>query len=120
MLTESTTVLDLKPEITKKAAAAEFNCSLVSSNELLDCLRRIDAKDLCLVKSPDIKYALTVESGFDPNDLSNVFMPDKPYSLLKAGKVNSVPYIMGVGSTEWIGASLGLFNCIKSSVEFNV
>lgn len=107
VLSESTTIFDLHPELTKKAAADAFNCSLENSEVFLNCLRTIPAADLALIKSPDIKYALTVELGFDPNNLTDVFMPDKPYNLLKAGKVNRVPYIMGVVSTEWISASLG-------------
>lgn len=74
---------------------------------MLTCLQTKDAADLVLLRPPDVIHGLTVETGFDPSDLSDVFMPDTPYNLLKSGKVNAVPYLIGVMSTEWIGMSLG-------------
>ncbi|ODN01050.1 Fatty acyl-CoA hydrolase precursor, medium chain [Orchesella cincta] len=118
-LTETSDILDLQPEITKQAVAEKLNCSHETSVELLNCLRNIDAKDIALLRAPEIRYSLTVEKGFDPNNLSDVFMPDKPYKLLQSGNVHRIPYIIGINSAEYITAAIAILKSADATEEIN-
>lgn len=88
-----------------KKVAQELNCSTESSQEMVDCLRKVEAKQLMKAMkvvfvymdfAPIAIFGPTLEKGPNP------FLPDHPYKLLKEGKVYDVPWIASNVNDEGI------------------
>uniref|UniRef100_A0A6P7FTY1 Carboxylic ester hydrolase n=1 Tax=Diabrotica virgifera virgifera TaxID=50390 RepID=A0A6P7FTY1_DIAVI len=82
----------------KKAnqAAGHLNCSSDSTEEMVDCLRKVDSIDLMTAMTklflyldaiPLVVFGPVIEKGENP------FLADHPYKLIKEGKINDVPWI---------------------------
>jgi len=66
---------------------------------------------LAVVRKSDITYAQTIETyeAEDQEEEANKFFPDTQYNLLKSGRVNKFPWIIGVNSAEFVGIAAGKF-----------
>jgi len=67
----------------------------------------MNATDLALIRRAPVAYYLISESFLDENHISQAFMPDTPYNLLKDGKANNVPWLIGINSAEFIHSAAG-------------
>ncbi|CAH2011924.1 unnamed protein product [Acanthoscelides obtectus] len=81
-----------------KRLARYLNCDISSSQIMVDCLRKVDAKTLLMSLKAMAVYLNTVPiTPFGPSvetGSNNTFLPDLPYRLLKEGKINDVPLIV--------------------------
>lgn len=114
------------------------------TSEWLDCLRSKSASDLQIIRGTgnfvnhitrnfgillnfnfftDVIFAATVETGH--NDTENNFLPDTMTNLFKAGRVNKVPWMIGVTNSEWIGATASEYFicffklCVNNLIKIN-
>lgn len=97
---------ETRPVNSIELASKAHNCSVQTSTELLSCLRTKSASEISLGFEA-APYILTVEDRTDPVE-NSVFMPDKPYNLLKAGKSHALPHIFGDVNAEALSDALKL------------
>lgn len=90
---------DLNPRDRAVELGQNLNCTDLDDSELLvACLRNASAHEIALYQ-PDFSPSLeTLPDG----NVSAAFFPDSPINLMMQGKVNAVPWLVGVNSAEAI------------------
>ncbi|CAG7828561.1 unnamed protein product [Allacma fusca] len=83
-----------------KQLAQEVGCE---EKSLVECLRKIDAKDLVLTKSQEMALVFVKEPIPADGDISNTFFTDSPWNLIQQGQIKNVPIIVGAVSQESLG-----------------
>ncbi|XP_075165461.1 neuroligin-4, Y-linked [Haematobia irritans] len=74
-----------------------FGCNRKPTANLIQCLKRVDAKRL-MDNLPDVEFGPIIDKGF--SNTSKGFIEDFPMILLKSGNYNKVPVMMGMTDME--------------------
>ncbi|ODM95110.1 Venom carboxylesterase-6 [Orchesella cincta] len=83
-----------------REVAEELNCpSNGTTAEIMECFMSKPPSEIAIAR-PSTENGHFAAS-IDTNSPS-VFMPDSPYKILKDKKANSVPYILGIVTAEWL------------------
>jgi carboxylesterase type B len=102
--------------------ANEVGCEeyLADPKSLVQCLRKLDAKDLVLTEVQDAEIALVKEPIPENGDTSNTFLTDYPWNLIQKGWIQSVPIISGDVSEESMnGEPIDLLLSESATKEFD-
>ncbi|KAF5285157.1 hypothetical protein FQR65_LT13354 [Abscondita terminalis] len=93
--------------------AEYLNCPISSNEEMVNCLRKVDALDIINESNkfsefnydPCIPFKPVVEI---PND--GAFMPQNPVDIIKQGKMANVPLIVGITTDDGAIKSAAIYN----------
>ncbi|XP_057667531.1 venom carboxylesterase-6-like [Diorhabda carinulata] len=100
-----------KPLTKAKQVASHLDCPTHSTKEMVECLRKTTAKDLLTAMSklflyfkivPLIIFGPVIEKGDNP------FLNEHPYTLIKRGEFQNVPWITSNVKDEGIFVALGM------------
>ncbi|CAG9859233.1 unnamed protein product, partial [Phyllotreta striolata] len=84
--------------------AKSLNCSIESSADMVECLRKIDAAKI--IELDDIfkvwgeEPMMPFKPVIEPKSLKNSFLSDHPMNIISSGKSMDVPIIIGITSEE--------------------
>ncbi|CAG9859234.1 unnamed protein product [Phyllotreta striolata] len=88
---------------THKLAKA-LNCPTESSQDMVECLRKVDARTFVeldeIFKFWDYDPMIPFKPVIEPKSTKNPFLPDHPLNIIKSGKSMDVPIIIGVTSDD--------------------
>ena len=104
-------ILSLDPLGSARDLAGKFGCRSNASAQIPVCLQNVDASTLVL-QSYEMDFRYSVENYVDDG---NVFLPDTPLNLLRAGKIHPVTAMYGATSGEMLALSL-----CKISFYYNI
>ncbi|CAL8109732.1 unnamed protein product [Orchesella dallaii] len=87
-----------------KRFAEKFNCPTEDSQELVNCLKKIDGKQLVeahkdakgIIRDEYSLFAPVIERVKDGGE----FLADEPAELLSSGRFSKIPWLVGVNSGE--------------------
>ncbi|CAL8090407.1 unnamed protein product [Orchesella dallaii] len=92
------------PKEQAKSLAERVNCPTATSDEMVKCLKHVDARDIVrthiemtVPPRPRLgKYAPSIEAIQD----ETTFLPESPLEMLKKGKFAHIPWMTGVDREE--------------------
>ena len=105
-LISSYTHWDKRPKLYAKRLAQDLGCENTNSDqEILNCLKGIDAKVFSQHTKHFLHYPWTGPNVWMPyvdgnGDVSDPLFLDEPLNLMKTGRYNHVPVIIGTNSDE--------------------
>ncbi|XP_074042110.1 carboxylic ester hydrolase-like [Leptinotarsa decemlineata] len=90
-----------------KLVAKHLQCPTNSTTTMVDCLRKVDGKELLLAMKKLLVFIESIPfSPFGPvierGPEERRFLPHHPYKLLKEGKINDVPWVTSNARDEGI------------------
>ncbi|KAF2902141.1 hypothetical protein ILUMI_04049 [Ignelater luminosus] len=102
--------------------ARHFNCSVQTSFEMIECLRRVDAYEL--TKRQDLFYEwsfhpmMPFKPVIEPN-IEGAFLSEHPMDTVKNGRAGNVTFMTGITTDEGAFVSPSLYNTPGLLEDFN-
>ncbi|XP_057668187.1 juvenile hormone esterase-like [Diorhabda carinulata] len=91
-------------ENNSKKLAEALNCPTDSSENTIECLRKVDAEKFVeldeIFKVWDYDPMIPFKPVVEPKGTKDPFLPDHPLNIIKSGKSMDVPIIIGVTSED--------------------
>ncbi|KAF2901292.1 hypothetical protein ILUMI_04890, partial [Ignelater luminosus] len=89
--------------INGKKLASSFNCSITSSAEMVECLKRVDAYEMTERQHAFYEWFMDPAIPFKPvvePNIENAFLPEHPTEIIKSGKAAKVPLLTGITTQD--------------------
>ncbi|XP_072375762.1 venom carboxylesterase-6-like [Diabrotica undecimpunctata] len=87
-------------EKNSRKLAKALNCPTDSSQEMVECLRKVEARTFVelddIFKVWDYDPMIPFKPVVEPSEVEDPFMPDHPLNIIKSGKSMDVPIIVGI------------------------
>ncbi|KAF2879713.1 hypothetical protein ILUMI_26463 [Ignelater luminosus] len=103
--------------------ALSFNCSTKTSEEVVNCLKKVDAYEITRRQhefyewhnDPVMPFRPVIERGID-----GAFLPTHPSEILKSGKAAEIPFMTGITTEDGCSRSPGFFGNPEIIKDFNI